>query len=53
VANARVTQPSGGARVRQDVSEIKAPSKRITPMVDHLVRETDKLTLTNANVLPQ
>jgi hypothetical protein len=31
---------------------MKAPSKRITPMVDHMVRETDKLTFDDCERAP-
>jgi len=57
VANARIAELASEAskleRVGQDVTEIKATLKRCHAMVDHMVRERDKLTLLIAKVLLQ
>jgi prefoldin subunit 5 len=56
-ANARIAELASEAskleRIGQDVSEIKATLRRCHEMVDHMVRERDKLTLMIAKVLLQ
>jgi len=56
-ANARIAELASQAskleRVGQDVTEIKATLQRCHAMVDHMVRERDKLTLMIAKVLVQ
>jgi hypothetical protein len=57
VANARIAELASEAsrleRVGQDVTEIKVTLQRCHAMVDHMVRERDKLTLMIAKVLLQ
>jgi len=57
VANAQIAELASQAsrleRVGQDVTEIKATLRRCHAMVDHMVRERDKLTLLIAKVLVQ
>jgi len=56
-ANARIAELTSEAgkleRVGQDVTEIKATLLRCHAMVDHMVRERDKLTLMIAKMLLQ
>jgi hypothetical protein len=56
-ANARIAELASEARrlerVGQDVTEITATLTRCHAMVDHMVRERDKLTLLIAKVLLQ
>jgi hypothetical protein len=56
-ANARIAELASEAnkleRVGQDVTEIKVTLQRCHEMVDHMVRERDKLTLMIARILLQ
>jgi prefoldin subunit 5 len=56
-ANARISEITSEVgkleRVGQDVTEIKATLQRCHAVVDHMVRERDKLTLMIAKILLQ
>jgi hypothetical protein len=56
-ANARISELTSEVgkleRVGQDVTEIRATLQRCHAMVDHMVRERDKLTLMIAKILLQ
>jgi hypothetical protein len=56
-ANTRIAELASEAnkleRVGQDVTEIKVTLRRCHEMVDHMVRERDKLTLMIAKMLLQ
>jgi prefoldin subunit 5 len=56
-ANARISELTSEVgkleRVGQDVTEIKATLQRCHAVVDHMVRERDKLTLLIAKILLQ
>jgi hypothetical protein len=56
-ANARISELTSEVgkleRVGQDVTEIRATLQRCHAMVDHMVRERDKLTMMIAKILLQ